>query len=153
MKGMMKEATLLVKIVSLAYLVLVLLGVYFALTNYQLLLVGNKVDREALAVGDSLLAATCIAETTSEGFGIKGLLSEEKLIDNTLAYQNSINAVPCFNYPKNIYVEINKDDNLLHTIGDVNILGLDNVYNSTFPASMKTTEGTVIPVRFTVFIA
>lgn len=148
---MMKEATLLVKIVSLAYLVLVLLGIYFALTNYQLVLVGNRLDRESLVLGDSLLAATCIAETTPDGFGIKGLLSERKIIDEETAPQPYESHISCLRYPKPVYVEIYQEDARLHSFGDVNVLGVEGVYNNSFPAVLNTTGG-VVPVRFTLFV-
>ena len=150
MKGILKEATLFVKLITISYLAVCLLSIYFALTNYELVFVSNKYDRESLVMGDALLAASCLAETTYDGIPIKGLLSEDKIKTEKGRSQSYISSISCVRYPRGIYIDISYQDSTLYNIGDPSVYVVEN-YNSSFPAVLNR-SGSMVPVAFTIFV-
>jgi hypothetical protein len=135
------------KILSTAAVAIVLLAIFFAFNQYNLVYTENRIDRESLVVGDAVLSS-CIAES-SNGYPIKGLLSEEKIRLNR--------DMSCLRYSKPIYIEIYSSV-LLYGIGDPRpCLRLNpcvkrvDTTSTVFPAALnQTTE--IIPVNVTIFI-
>jgi hypothetical protein len=135
------------KIISTASVAIVLLAIFFAFNQYSLIYTENRIDRESLVVGDTVLSS-CIAES-SNGYPIKGLLSEEKIRNNR--------NMDCLRYNKPIYIEIYSDI-LLYGIGNpapclrINPCVKRATTTSTvFPAALNQTTR-IIPVNVTIFI-
>jgi hypothetical protein len=135
---------------------LVLLSIFFTLNQYRLIYMENRGDREALVAANTVLSS-CIAEVSS-GMPVKGLLSEDEIklfedVDN--------GNIHCLKYEKGIYTEIYSGDSLLYGFGDSSVCArmsngecirkVSTSY-STFPASMKRSDGKVIPVVMEVFV-
>jgi hypothetical protein len=136
------------KILSTASVGIVLLAIFFTINQYNLIYMENRVDRETLIVGDAVLSS-CIAES-SNGYPIKGLLSEEKIRNNR--------NMDCLNYDKAIYIEIYSDTLLLYGIGNpaacsrINPCQKRSSSTSTiFPAALNQTTK-IIPVSVTIYL-
>ena len=151
------------KILTTAYVAIVLLGIFFAITQYHIIFVENRTDRETLNAGNAVLSS-CIAESDNSGkYSVKGLLSEEKIKEENLRDPFRSENIPCLRYEKGIYIEIyNANKQLLYSAGNSNVCDPANPFPSpcdkkltatttTFPAALnRTTE--VIPVIVNVSI-
>ncbi|MFH1229377.1 MAG: hypothetical protein V1678_03055 [Candidatus Aenigmatarchaeota archaeon] len=161
--GIFSNTETFMKILSTGYLTVVLLGIFFAINQYHMIFIENKMDRETLNVGNTVLSS-CIAEN-STGYVVKGLLSEGKLIAKLNANPARDRNIDCLRFYKGIYIEIyNMNNNLLYGIGDATIcvnyplgattpckLNPANDY-TTFPAALNTTSSGIIPVMVNISI-
>jgi len=152
------------KIFTAAFLAVVLLAMFFAINQYNLIFLENSIDRETLVVGDTILSLDCLTENYG-GHPVKALLSENKIDNEILLNQLRNNNINCVNYNKEIYVEIYDNPNfnaagLLYGIGDSTICKnpfpniCQKLYSTsvtTFPAALKRASGTEI-VNLKIFI-
>lgn len=150
------------KIITTAYLAIVLLGIWFALNQYHLIFLENRADREALNVGNAVLSS-CIAEY-SEGYPVKGLLSEEKIKEENVRDPLREENIQCFRYDKEIYIEIyDTNKKLLYGVGNFGVCDIhhafpdcvkkDTTTTTTFPAALyNKTSNKVIPVIVNISI-
>ncbi len=148
------------KILTTAYVAIVLLGIYFALNQYHLIFVENRVDREALNIGNAILSS-CIAEY-SGGYPVKGLLSKEKIEEENERDPFREENIQCLRYDKGIYIEIyDTSKNILYRVGNFGVcdrhhafpdcIKKDTTTTTTFPAALNITNK-VIPVIVNVSI-
>lgn len=146
MKGKFDISETFMKILSTGLITMIIASIFFTIYHYHLILLENKIEREALVVGNVILSS-CIAET-SGGYPVKGLLSE--YIITSLAPPP--NPLSCLNYDKQIFVRIYKDSDgsLLHEIGNSTILSEPNI-NTTFRAALNRTSE-IIPVTLEIFV-
>jgi len=144
------------KILSTGAVAIVLLSIFFAFNQYNLIYTENRIDRESLVVGDTVLSS-CIAEN-STGYPIKGFLSEEKIRNERYTANPSRNRnMDCLKFSKPIYIEI-FSDTLLYGIG--NSAACQTIdpcvkrpatTSTVFPAALNQTTR-IIPVNVTIFI-
>jgi len=147
------------KILTTAYVAIILLGIYFALNQYHLIFVENRADRETLNVGNAVLSS-CIAEY-SGGYPVKGLLSEEKIKEENIRDPFRDENIQCLRYDKGIYIEIyNSNKQLLYGVGNFGVckqpfpspcIKKDTTTTTTFPAALNRTTK-IIPVIVNVSI-
>ena len=135
------------KILSTGSVAIVLLAIFFAFNEYSIIYMENRIDRETLVIGDAVLSS-CIAEV-SNGYPIKGLLSEDKIRAN-----RNMN---CLRFSRPIYIEI-YNNTLLYGIGSSAPCLRTNpcvkrtgTTSTVFPAALNRTTR-IIPVNVTVFI-
>ena len=150
------------KILTTAYVAIVLLGIYFALNQYHLIFVENRADRETLNIGNAVLSS-CIAEY-SGGYPVKGLLSEEKIKEENIRDPFRDENIQCLRYDKGIYIEIyDKSKQLLYGVGNFGVcdqnhafpdcIKKDTTTTTTFPAALyNKTSNKIIPVIVNVSI-
>ena len=149
MKGDMSISSVLMKIVTTAYIALVLLIMFFAINKYNLTFMENIRDRESLYVGDTVLSS-CIAENY-QGHVIKGLLSESKINAELLRNPGTITNISCLGYYKEIFIEIRDEtDTVLYKIGNSSI-NMGSAAVTLFPATLNRTSS-IIPVTLKIFI-
>jgi hypothetical protein len=151
------------KILETSFLAIVLLSIFIALNQYQLINLENKVDRETLVVGDTVLSS-CIAESCCGGSVIRGLLSECKIKGKEASNQLNNQNIDCLNYDKGIYIEIYNESNyLLHGFGDSRVCLNRNPFPNScnkksttsytiFPAAFNLTDSNIIPVTVKIFV-
>jgi hypothetical protein len=149
-----------IKILSTAFLAIVLLAIFIALNQYQLINVENRMDRETLAVGSIVLSSNCLIENFN--YPIKYLLSQEK-IDLEISNNPARNQNPsCLVYDKGIYVEVYDETNaVVRAFGNSGVCNsLDASYRcdkksstayTVFPAAFDTGNG-IIPVTVKIFL-
>ncbi|MBN2202971.1 MAG: hypothetical protein JW700_02210 [Candidatus Aenigmarchaeota archaeon] len=144
------------KIISTAFLAIVLLGIFLALNDYTLIYTQNRMERETLVVGNIVLSS-CIAEERNE-YPVKGLLSEEKIQQ----YENVKNEnIDCLDYSKGIYVMISRNEEILYSFGngevceditnDGECIEKPLTYYTDLPASLKRTND-IVPVNVRIFV-
>jgi hypothetical protein len=160
--GVFSISETFMKILSTAYVGVVFFGIFFAVNQYHIIFVENRMDRETLVAGNTVLSS-CIAETRG-GYPVKGLLSE-RIINAKMVKDRNID---CLNFNKGIYIEIyNLDSQLLYGIGNSNVCENSaaiissptplqcNIKGSTsftvFPSALNTTTN-IIPVIVNVSI-
>jgi len=150
------------KILSTAYLAVVLLAIFFTINNYNLVFLENKIDRETLVVGNTILTS-CIAEY-SGNYPIKALLSENNISSQTR------NANPnCLKFSKGIYIEIYNETSFMYGFGNPGVctnrdqligrpasdptrcIKKDTTGFTIFPAALNRTTK-IIPVNLTIFV-
>jgi len=144
------------KILSTASVAIVLLAIFFAFNQYTIIYTENRIDRESLVVGDTVLSG-CIAES-SNGYPIKALLSEEKIIRERYFLNPFRNKnMDCLKFSKPIYIEI-YSDTLLYGIGNSAVCRTIDpcvkrpaTTSTVFPATLNQTTR-IIPVNVTIFI-
>jgi hypothetical protein len=134
----------LMKMLNTAFLSVVLLAVFFAIEQYNLIYVENKIDRETLVVGDTILSADCIVEVYNN-YTIKALFSEQKILLENTKNPRTMTNVTCLNYGKPILIRIYSGFTLLYEIGNHTASKTSTV----FPGALKrATE--IIPVTVNV---
>ena len=153
------------KILSLAAFAVIFLAVFFALNQYNLVYMENRLDREAFVVGNTVLSS-CIAENYT-GYPIKGLLSDERIknIFSSYRYEN----IDCLNFYKGIYIEIYNEtptnpNYLIYGFGNttgvctnfipnppIPCIKSSTTYTSSFPAALNRTDR-IIPVNVTIYV-
>jgi len=150
MKGKLDISEAFMKILTAGLITMIVASIFFTIYHYNLTLLENKLEREALVV-DNVILSSCIAET-SGGYPVKGLLSEDKINIEELLNPLKNKNIYCINYDKKIFVRIHDDidGSLLHEIGDSTILSEPNI-NTTFQAALNITSE-IIPVTLEIFI-
>lgn len=145
MKGIFKLTEGLVKMITTAYLALVLLAVFFAINNYYLYYVDGKSNREALIIADSVLGADCLVKI-KDGYPIKGFFTRYDE-NGKIKLKDHDNIVPsCLKINKDIYIEIlDENKNRLFRIGMTSLKYDADVHYSTFPAAYDD-GNTISPV-------
>lgn len=147
MKGQTDLMVFLMKIISTAWIVIIVLAAIFSLLQYNITMTESSLERKIIIHGDSLLAADCIA-VKSGGYSVKGLLDATKL-------SGLGNTIPCFTYPfyNNYYVKIydNNNDPIVINgksleFGDNGVPSKSSALTSTFPAAIKYTDSDIRPV-------
>jgi hypothetical protein len=141
MKGILKPTESFMKALTLGYVMIALVGMFFIINTYVLDIQIDKGYREALVVGDSIMGSKCLAEVDSNGIPIKGIIEENSF---------NANALTCFNFPKGIYILL-EGEGIQKAIGNSDYATEDNPH-TPFPAILKTTTGELVPVRFTIYI-
>jgi hypothetical protein len=161
--GIFSNTETFMKILSTGYLTVVLLGIFFAINQYHMIFIENKMDRETLNVGNTVLSS-CIAEN-STGYVVKGLISEGKVIAKLNANPARDRNIDCLKFYKGVYIEIyNMNNNLLYGIGNSTVCAnypmsgsvscIEKSTNdyTTFPAVLNTTSSGIIPVMVNISI-
>ena len=159
MKGIFSISQTFMNILITGYIAVVLLGVFFSINQYHLISLENRLEREALIIGDSILTSCLVEE--SNWFPVKGLFSEYKIEEEETINPSRHMNIHCMNYGKSIYVEIyDLSGNLLHGIGNSKVCEeafprpckkLSTTTNVTFPASLKQNTR-VIPVNAKIYL-
>ncbi len=135
MKGETTLATWVLIIFNVAWVTLViLLPFIFNFMSYNVIMEGDRLDRESLMFGEGIIASECLAEEMG-GYPVKGLLSESKISALDLS---------CFNYPKSFHLRI-YNETWEQSFGDATIFTDENSITSVFPASIKYSDK-VLPV-------
>jgi hypothetical protein len=147
--GIFSVSETFMKIISTGYVAIVLLGIFFAINQYHIVYMENRLDRETLNVGNTVLSS-CIAEERN-GYVVKGLLSSEKL-----AAQTKDKNIDCLNFYKGVYIEVFDSQNaLLYGVGNGTVCsnypmgssdackGKTTTTNTVFPASLNTANGII----------
>jgi len=143
------------KIISTGYVAVVLLAIFFAVNEYNLIYMDNRGDRETLVVGDAVLSS-CIAENYN-GYAVKGLLSEAKIQQKIIANPSRNSNIDCLNYNKGIFIEVYDENNIL-----LQEFGNSTVCTSrypcvtksfvSFPVALNRTTSIIIPVNVFVYL-
>ena len=151
MKGMFEMTETFLKILTTAYLAVMLLGIFFAINNYYLYFKESEVNRDVLTLADGMLSAECLVEYENSQ-PKKAVLSSNDLD------AEKVRSASCIVFGKNFKYEIisAKDSTVLYKLGNQNYfktVNADNVRSSMFPAAMKYDKtGEVIPIMMNVTV-
>lgn len=140
------------KILTTAYLAVILLGIFFAINNYYIYFTESEVNRDTLSLTDALLSANCLV-VERNGQAVKGLLDSDSLSDEELK-SGCGGTTSCILFGRNFrysIIEGSENGNLLYDLGDTCVSG-DNTYSTLFPASLRKANGEVIPVIINVTV-
>ena len=160
MKGVFEFTETFLKMLTAGYLAVMLLGIFFAVNNYYLYFTESEANRDVLVLADGILSANCLISYNGEP-GDKAIFREEllyaELALSLSAYnQNNIRIGPtsCVIFGKNFKYDViinTKDRKETFNLGDRLVEGGDT-RSTLFPATMRTSEGDIIPVLLQVTV-
>ena len=121
MIGTLTISETFMKILTTAFVAIVLVAIFFSLNEYNLIFLENKLDRESVVIGNAILSS-CIVENTAAGYPVKGLLSEDKINDEIASNPTRTDNFCLLGYDKRIYVEVyDASGTLLYGTGDSSV--------------------------------
>ena len=152
MKGIFEMSETFLKVLTTAYLAVILLGMFFAINNYYIYFTESEVNRDALSLSDALLSANCLVVERG-GQPVKGLFNYEYL-DEEDKISGCGGITSCVPFGRNFRYSIREGSEtgkVLYDLGDT-CVGGDKAYSILYPASLRNETGHVIPVIINVTV-
>lgn len=145
MKGIFQLSETFIKIVTLAYLVIALFGMFFGINEYFLQIDIGKNYKQAIIVGDSIIGSKCLAVKEGDYY-VKGLI-DKSLISNS---------VNCFAFSKPIYLVVTSEG-IKETVGDQTLSADLESYGEDkpfvrIPIAVKLNENNIKPGVIDVYV-
>ncbi|MBU3897121.1 MAG: hypothetical protein KJ697_04280 [Nanoarchaeota archaeon] len=144
MKGISKFFGMFLNIMQIIFIIIGLFAIFINITTFGYSTEFVAGTRESVMVMQAVLSAPCLTVIASDGYPIRALFDETKLISET----TTIDAPSCISYRQDILIEVTGH-------GDPIIIGnpeIGTIKHTQYPAALKTIEGTTVPVHVDISV-